>query len=744
MRKVTLLPLILAATTCASVLSAEMIPAGSIAWDVTIPGTAGEFDIVNQTGPNASIFPDTTFPISTTLNLSSLSLIVDFSDGSTTTFGPSYFTASLDGISFDGGVIPIGGASPLPIDATLTGDFSTTSITLNDGSTETILPSFSATILASSPPDLSDGDMAIIYATTPRGGVVPEPATVSWMLLGLFFVGLVIRKQAHRFAGFKRLLSGGTGWLFQVAFAVICLTSLAAQSQAQVHLNVATAPSSGVAGVTFVNATGSSFPPGHGTFPAANITVSLALSCFAPSPTTATANSVTHVLGTSYRVHFELPPSLSTALYFAWINGTTSDGTTFASSDCSQVQVTHTNAALAACVPTSSLGIIAPAKGPAAVQAVVPNGAWAAGRTGIRVVQLETGGGPVVPPLPIDTNPITSALVNSCAGNPATGESVCVANDNTVFHLSPTDTVTVLHSASNQFSGFSGGSCENCGVAINALTNQAVIAMGLSTSPSGAALQTLNLSNDTFLTPFSTHNQISEDISIDPNRGYILNPAEFSGIYGIDQFNTQTGVINSEFSDTVTPFLVMDSAGEDCSTGIALTVGEGSDNIFLADLTQATFTAGTPGTWHAPQQVQTIIGSYSAGLDGIAVAQGTSHLATVTGEFGGSSFSVLLLPATSGTGTPAIVDYAYVQCVTGMSAGFDPHTVSAYTSPNNGKAYTVFANWFTGVPDSLLVADMAAILAAPRQGDGHTVIGDDAGKVCLTPGDGLVSMISTL
>ena len=30
------------------------IPLGDIQWDVTVPGSFGEFDIVNQTGPNSS------------------------------------------------------------------------------------------------------------------------------------------------------------------------------------------------------------------------------------------------------------------------------------------------------------------------------------------------------------------------------------------------------------------------------------------------------------------------------------------------------------------------------------------------------------------------------------------------------------------------------------------------------------------------------------------------------------------
>jgi hypothetical protein len=151
-------------------------PIGFIQWSVNIPGSAGEFDISNQTGVNSSIFPDTTWPVSTPVSLSGLSLTVHFDDASTSVFGPSYFTLEADGLSYFGNPIPIGGANPLPVDATLTGTFSPLSITLNDGSTETISPTFTAKIVTSDPtgsPELADGDFAIIEAGT-GGGPPPR------------------------------------------------------------------------------------------------------------------------------------------------------------------------------------------------------------------------------------------------------------------------------------------------------------------------------------------------------------------------------------------------------------------------------------------------------------------------------------------------------------------------------------------------------------------------------------------
>jgi hypothetical protein len=111
------------------------------------------------------------------------------------------------------------------------------------------------------------------------------------------------------------------------------------------------------------------------------------------------------------------------------------------------------------------------------------------------------------------------------------------------------------------------------------------------------------------------------------------------------------------------------------------------------------------------------VATFSAGNNGIAVAPG-SHLGVVTGEFGGNQEGVIQLPATSGTGTPAVVDWVSF-VVPNLASGApwvegkDPHTVTAYVSPNDGKAFGVLEN---GDFSFLAVVDLQGLLSAPRTG----------------------------
>jgi len=728
-----------------SIVFGDTVPIGYVSWDVTSPGSTGEFDIFNGTGVNSS--GDTTFPVSTPVNLSSLSLTIDFSDGSSVTEPSSYFTLAPDGLSYNGSGIGIGGASPQPTEATLTGTFSPTTITYCidsaspcDTSTETINSSFSATILPSSPPDLADGDLAIIYATE-AGATVPEPAYVSWMLLGML-VCFGISRRLHARVILRKLTGLMRTSALPLVLVVACSLLIPA-AQAAVKQGSDTTPSSGTVG-TNVNVTVTTGWPAGDTTPA-NVTVTWAATCGGAAVASDSANSLVKILPGSERVNVTIPASLVTGNYYVQVSDSAGSDTDFISSNCSYVQVTGSSRSLEACVPASSLGVVAPLTGPAPVFAYVPNGAWAVARTGFEVVQVETGGGPAVAPASI----ATTDAVNSCAGNPATGEAVCVSNDTNVYTVSapPANTVTTSTSSANIQAGFSGGDCYNCGVAINSSTNQAVITMGYTPSPSGSALQVLNLSTNTFGAPFPLQYEVSENIVVDAPDSLILSANENS-VFPVVRFDAG-GNLTTEydmfFSGTTGE---PDSNAVDCTTRIAIAPLEFSfpNAIMLTDLSQASYTPGSPGSWSAPTTNFAFLSTAadSAGPSGSAVAPGSQHLAVVTGEFGGSEFQVLKMPSAGGTGgtAPTLADWADVPCVNGMSAGYDPHTVTAYVSPNDSKSYALFANWDFN-PPNLLKADMAGILALPRAGDGHTVLGETGAGSCLDPAGAVGSTVLT-
>jgi hypothetical protein len=367
--------------------------------------------------------------------------------------------------------------------------------------------------------------------------------------------------------------------------------------------------------------------------------------------------------------------------------------------------------AIASCLPTSSLSVLSIS--PPNVNAYVPNGSWSESTPDVQLVPIEGTGTRATITTP---NP-----VNSCSSNSSTGETVCTGNATDVYLISGSTLTATLADGATGSQFFSGGTCKTCGVAIDSSSNTAVLAVGLATGGPGG-YQFLDLATNTFATPIPAGTETSEDISLDPVRHFVLSPNE-QGNYQILRTSPAPPAL---FNRNIAPPFEEDSAAEDCSTGIALASVEFTTDIFITDLTQATFTPGTPaGTWTAPSQFQSFpeFSSLAAGVSGIAVAPG-SHLGVVTGEFGGSAFGAIELPATSGTGIPAIVDYVAANIPSDPSGapwqmGRDPHTVTAYVSPNTGKAYAVIANdTGLGTPATqrtfLAVVDLAALLAAPR------------------------------
>lgn len=371
------------------------------------------------------------------------------------------------------------------------------------------------------------------------------------------------------------------------------------------------------------------------------------------------------------------------------------------------------------CQPSSSLSVMVQGTN---VTSYVPKGAWLPSvATGVSVVNVE---GSVITPTLIPT----SNVVNSCASDPVTGKTVCSANNTDVYVITGTTLTNTLTSAGIGVLDFSGGTCTNCGVAMDATHGKAVVAMARNASPGDerGGFQFLNLASLTFEPAFASQAPISpafgniaEDILVDPTRNLILSPNE-NGNFELVNVTTSTSPTFFENALSLSPEL--NSAGEDCTTGIALAPVEFSNpsEVYIADLTQASQTSGSPGTWTAPSQIQSLSESIlpCAGASGIAVAQGT-HIGIVSDEFGCDGFTAITLPATSGSGTPAIQDWMTCNLGGGFLTGLDPHTVTAYMSPANGHAIALLAN---DGASTLAVIDLTNMLnptIVPRTVGGH-------------------------
>jgi len=253
-------------------------------------------------------------------------------------------------------------------------------------------------------------------------------------------------------------------------------------------------------------------------------------------------------------------------------------------------------------------------------------------------------------------------------------------------------------------------------VIVDAAANTAWLSIG--TSNTGSAYQSLDLGTGTFAAPIDSATGVSEDIALDPILHLILSPNE-AGTFEILQTQPTASLFENNLA-----IKNMDSAAEDCTTGIALSTIEFADQLFITDLTQAKLTPGSPGSWTAPNQTQTFneFGAFANGTDGIAIAPGT-HLGIVTGEFGGSSFGVIQLPASGGIGTPKVLDWAVAKLPTmpngnAFATGQDPHPVTAYMSPTSGKAFALIVD---DPRDYIAVIDLQALLLAQRNSPTHFV-----------------------
>jgi hypothetical protein len=376
------------------------------------------------------------------------------------------------------------------------------------------------------------------------------------------------------------------------------------------------------------------------------------------------------------------------------------------------------------CVPAGSMSILVQGSN---VTTYIPNGNWGETTTGVQMVPVEGTG--------ISAASIsTPNVVNSCSSNSITGQTVCVSNGTDVYVISGSSILNTLTDSASGTVTFSGGSCSTCGVLVDESSNTAFI--GISTSQSSSGFQLLNLTNNSFASPLSAQNaNISESFAIYPTGSLLLSPSEAQ-----DNFNANFQLLQLnagapspfDFQSAATAFAspnnFLDGGASDCSTGVALSSVEFTNNLFVTDLSQATFAVGTgglPGTWNAPNQRQSFpdFDSFTAGTTGLALTP-SGHLGILEDEGGASAFGAVHLPSTAGSATPAVVDWVAASMPATDPSGqewffpLDPHALTAYVSPNNGKSYGLMVS---DARTFVVKVDLAALLAAPRSSGTHTV-----------------------
>ncbi len=341
-----------------------------------------------------------------------------------------------------------------------------------------------------------------------------------------------------------------------------------------------------------------------------------------------------------------------------------------------------------------------------------------------------------------------------CTANGLSKNVYVIANTGTNGLPQVTNVVPTTHSG-GQIT-FTGGCCTTCGVAMDPVQHKAVIGLSIGGSgaancpartPTGyPGFQFLDLSSNG--TPVmedppikSLAHQISEDWVVDPtsNPPQILSPSEGLYCYPYSPLlcNTSHPNPNYEIADITYPVGggnatlqfyenglatqhgynngLPDSSALDCSAEIALASSEfeglALSTPCVADLNQATFTGTTwtdayPGSLFYPLAGSDLPLTSGTNAGPIAVAQGGSHEGVLGQESASrpsdptaNTITAFKLQVPWVNGMPF---HDWVTCNLGdmpsnppaiFNQGADPHTVTAYQSPNPPyHSFAVLAN----------------------------------------------------
>lgn len=391
------------------------------------------------------------------------------------------------------------------------------------------------------------------------------------------------------------------------------------------------------------------------------------------------------------------------------------------------------------------------------VSALVPFGSDDSAPVDAANVVIETASGTLPAPVIITTD-----RTNACATFASTGAAICSGQTGTVDFLASgaTKSTVVSDGVSAPGINYTGGDCAGCGVAVDDFLGTGILA-------SSGGYQLLNPSSNSVGLPIPGNGEpVGVDFGYDPVGHRILsgnyevtNPATFASspphfeIFNLYRSSNEVFELlnDSAFFEpsgrtctgtgTSDNDILPDTTAIDTSTNIAYVTfhtpavcfTDPIEDIALFDLSQATFTTtGAVGGWTTPgEQIQTLSSLTFGGITAISVVSG-AHLAIISGQFSSNLVGALKLPATSGSGVPAVADWVEAQMPNDPSGKawlnwHQPSGLGSYTSPNNSKSYGVMMNFGEDAnsnpigPTYLAVVDLQALLNAPRDTTNHVV-----------------------
>jgi len=345
----------------------------------------------------------------------------------------------------------------------------------------------------------------------------------------------------------------------------------------------------------------------------------------------------------------------------------------------------------------------------------------------------------------------SSGRANSCAGG--SNSAICSEQSSDGIYLITPGAATAglaLNNPNNQAIGnsYSAGDCVECGAMIDPGLGIGIISGGNgagtpNANPKTGGFAIYNLATKTtspwILTngePVSVnfgydpvdHWILSPNYAVNPSTGFTSTPPHFQ----IVKLNGSTGTgtvydlagdqaffnSNGRNCNPTTPADILpDSGAIDTQTRIAVvtlrkptpcntaTSGPIVD-LALFDLSRATFTppatGAATGSWNTPgKQIQTLSALYpnfGNGITGISVVSGM-HMALLDDQSGNSGFGAIMLPSSSGSGTPQIASSGYVAASMPNDPSGAPWTMPkqpnglvTYISPNTNRPMGVIIN----------------------------------------------------